>query len=107
MDLVFTLYAYINEPTAKEVEASIPEISSKANNPPIKPPFNLSKFDFIRRIRRIKIVAFKEVILKKTKGAKGFNNIYLLNNYYFKNKIQKLLKLFKKKDSNEPFESGF
>jgi len=35
-----------------ELEAKIPDISIKAKRPPINPPFNLSKFDLIKRIDR-------------------------------------------------------
>ena len=50
-------------------------MSIKANNPPIKPPFNLSKFDFIKRIDKKTTVAFREEIFKKVSGEKGLNNI--------------------------------
>ena len=50
-------------------------MSIKAKSPPIRPPFNLSKFDLIRSIDKKIIVAFKEEILKKVNGEKGFNNI--------------------------------
>ncbi|KGF98726.1 hypothetical protein EU96_0254 [Prochlorococcus marinus str. MIT 9302] len=43
-------------------------MSSKANRAPINPPLNLSKFDFIRRIDKKTIVAFREEIFKKTNG---------------------------------------
>tara|TARA_S200000501_G_scaffold57791_1_gene48045 strand:- start:193 stop:468 length:276 start_codon:yes stop_codon:yes gene_type:complete len=75
--LFVTLYAYISDPRAIEVEANIPKMSIKAKRPPIKPPFNLSKLDFIRSISRKNVVAFKEVILIKARGAKGFNNIQI------------------------------
>ena len=58
-----------------EVEANIPEMSIKAKSPPIKPPFNLSKLDFISRTSRKKVVALREVIFMKARGAKGFKNI--------------------------------
>ena len=58
------------------LEAKIPDMSIKAKRPPISPPFNLSKFDFIKRIDKKTIVAFKEEIFKKINGEKGFNNIY-------------------------------
>ena len=58
------------------LEANIPDISIKAKRPPISPPFNLSKFDFIKRIDKKTMVAFKEVIFKKVSGEKGFNNMY-------------------------------
>ena len=43
----------------------------------MKPPFNLSKFDFMRRIKRKKVVALRDVIFIKASGAKGFKNIFL------------------------------
>ena len=46
------------------LEANIPEMSIKAKRPPISPPFNLSKFDFIRRIDKKTIVAFRDAIFK-------------------------------------------
>tara|TARA_B100000886_G_scaffold49966_1_gene30800 strand:+ start:1002 stop:1199 length:198 start_codon:yes stop_codon:yes gene_type:complete len=58
-------------------EAKIPDMSIKAKRPPIKPPFNLSKFDLIKRIDKKTIVAFSEEIFKKVNGLKGFNNISL------------------------------
>jgi len=79
-----------------ELEAKIPDKSIKAKRPPISPPFNLSKFDFIRRIDKKIIVAFKEEIFNKVNGLKGFNNISLslYISIYSKNKF---LKLHKKK----------
>ena len=59
------------------LEAKIPDNNIKAKRPPISPPFNLSKFDLIKRIDKKTIVAFREEIFKKVNGAKGFNNIYL------------------------------
>ena len=53
----------------------MPEIRIKANRPPIKPPFNLSKLDFIRRINRKNVVALSELILINAKEANGFSNI--------------------------------
>ena len=53
----------------------MPEISVKAKRPPIIPPFNLSKFDFIRRTDKKIMVAFKEEIFKKVNGEKGLSNI--------------------------------
>ena len=50
------------------LEAKIPDMSIKAKRPPIIPPFNLSKFDLIKRINKKTIVAFKEEILKKVNG---------------------------------------
>ena len=50
------------------LEAKIPDMSIKAKIPPIRPPFNLSKFDFISRIDKKTIVAFREVIFKKVNG---------------------------------------
>ena len=84
------------------MEANIPEIRIKAKRPPIKPPFNLSKLDFIRRIKRKNVVALSELILIKDKEANGFSNIKLkVNLYILFNFKKKLLKLFnlKKKDS--------
>ena len=50
------------------LEAKIPDISIKAKRPPIRPPFNLSKFDLIKRIDKKTIVALREEIIKKVKG---------------------------------------
>jgi len=50
------------------LEAKIPDMSINAKRPPISPPFNLSKFDFIRRIDKKTIVAFREDIFKKVSG---------------------------------------
>ena len=50
-------------------------MSSNAKRAPIKLPFSLSKLDLIRRIKRNKIVVFKDVIVKKDKDEKGFNSI--------------------------------
>ena len=68
----------MSDPTAIDVEVNIPEIRIKAKRPPIKPPFNLSKLDFIRRIDRKSVVALRELILIKAKGANGLNNINLI-----------------------------
>ena len=57
------------------LEARIPEMSIKAKRPPISPPFNLSKFDLIKRIDKKIIVAFREEIFRKVNGLKGFNSI--------------------------------
>ncbi len=84
-----------------DVEANIPEISIKANRPPINPPFSLSKLDFMRRISRKNVVALREVILMKARGAKGFNNINFFYIYYSK---KKFLKLLKKKTQKESFK---
>jgi len=59
------------------LEAKIPDMSIKAKRPPIIPPFNLSKFDFIKSIVKKTIVAFREEIFKKVNGEKAFKNIYL------------------------------
>ena len=48
--------------------AKIPDINSKAKRAPISPPFNLSKFDLIKRIDKKRIVAFREEIFKKVSG---------------------------------------
>ena len=58
----------VKDPKSKVLDASIPDISIKAKRPPISPPFNLSKFDFIRRIDKNTIVAFREEIFKKVNG---------------------------------------
>ena len=50
------------------LEAKIPDMSIKAKRPPISPPFNLSKFDFIKSIDKKTIVAFREEIFKKVNG---------------------------------------
>ncbi len=50
------------------LEAKIPDISIKAKRPPIRPPFNLSKFDLIKSIARKTIVALREEIFKKLNG---------------------------------------
>ena len=52
-----------------------PDISIKAKRPPIIPPFNLSKFDFISSIKRKKVVAFRVLIFIKANGDKGFSKI--------------------------------
>ncbi len=59
------------------VEAKIPDMRIKAKRPPIRPPFNLSKFDLIKSIDKNTIVALREEIFKKVNGEKGFNNISL------------------------------
>ena len=73
------------------LEAKIPDISIKAKRPPISPPFNLSKFDLIRRIDKKTMVALREEIFKKVNGYKGFNNIFWQNKIilYSKNKFKK------------------
>jgi len=50
------------------LEAKIPDKSIKAKRPPISPPYNLSKFDLIKRIDKNTIVAFREEIIKKVNG---------------------------------------
>ena len=50
------------------LEAKIPDISIKAKRTPISPPFNLSKFDLIKRIDKRAIVALREDIFKKVNG---------------------------------------
>ena len=50
------------------LEAKIPDMSIKAKRPPINPPFNLSKFDLIKRSDKKTIVAFREEIFKKANG---------------------------------------
>ena len=59
------------------LEAKMPDISIKAKRAPISPPFNLSKFDFIKSIDKKTIVALREEIFKKVNGLKGFSNISL------------------------------
>ena len=59
------------------LEAKIPDMSINAKRPPISPPFNLSKFDLIKRIDKKTTVALREEIFKKVNGLKGFNNISL------------------------------
>ena len=59
------------------LEAKIPDISINAKRPPIRPPFNLSKFDLIKSIDKKTIVALREEIFKKVNGEKGFNNMSL------------------------------
>ena len=59
------------------LEAKIPDMSINAKRPPIRPPFNLSKFDLIKSIDKKTIVALREEIFKKVNGLKGFNNIFL------------------------------
>ena len=43
-------------------------MSIKAKRPPINPPYNLSKFDLIKRIDKKRIVALREEIFKKVNG---------------------------------------
>jgi hypothetical protein len=50
------------------LEANIPDINIKAKSPPISPPLNLSKFDFIKSIDKKITVAFKEEIFKRVNG---------------------------------------
>tara|TARA_Y100000589_G_scaffold174671_1_gene165775 strand:- start:109 stop:366 length:258 start_codon:yes stop_codon:yes gene_type:complete len=69
------LKAYINDPVATVVDTKIPDNRIKANNPPIKPPFNLKRFDFTKRTNNIKIVDFRLEIFKKVIGDKGLINI--------------------------------
>ncbi len=52
-------------------------MSIKAISTPIIPPFNLNKFDLIKRIDQKTIVAFREEIFNKVNVQKGFNNISL------------------------------
>ena len=58
------------------LEAKIPDMSIKEKRPPIRPPFNLSKFDLINNIDKKTIVALREEIFRKVNGLKGFNNIF-------------------------------
>ena len=50
------------------LEAKIPDIRINAKRPPIRPPFNLSKFDLIKSIDKKTIVALSEEIFKKVNG---------------------------------------
>jgi len=50
------------------LEAKIPDMSNKAIIPPISPPFNLSKFDLIKRMDKKTMVALREEIFKKVNG---------------------------------------
>ncbi len=50
------------------LEAKIPDMSTKAKRPPIRPPFNLSKFDLIKSIDKKTIVALREEIFRKLNG---------------------------------------
>ncbi|ABM70367.1 Hypothetical protein A9601_10831 [Prochlorococcus marinus str. AS9601] len=43
-------------------------MSINAKSPPIRPPFNLSKFDFIKSIDKKTIVDLREEIFKKVNG---------------------------------------
>ena len=58
-----------------EEDANMPVNKTSANNPPIKPPFNLKRLDFIRRTNKIKIVALRLEILIKVNGNKGLINM--------------------------------
>ena len=46
-------------PKAKALDVNIPDMSIRAKSPPINPPFNLSKFDLIKRIDKKTIVAYR------------------------------------------------
>ena len=50
------------------LEAKIPDMRIKAKRPPIRPPFNLSKFDVIKSIDKKTIVAFRVEIFRKANG---------------------------------------
>ena len=63
--------AYNTDPAATVDDIKIPDNRIKANNPPIKPPFNLKRFDLSKRTNNIKIVALRLEILKKVIGDKG------------------------------------
>ena len=69
------LKAYINDPAATVVDRKIPVNKIKANKPPIKPPFNLKRFDLSKRTNNIKIVVLRVEIFKKVIGDKGLINI--------------------------------
>ena len=58
------------------LEAKIPDISIMAKRPPIIPPFNLSKFDFIRRIDKKTTVV--NHLVKDTHKHNSFKHV---NNY--------------------------
>ena len=70
------------------LEAKIPDMSIKAKRPPISPPFNLSKFDFIKSIDKKIIVAFREEIFNKVNGLKGLNNMSLTEYDFIDSKIK-------------------
>ena len=72
-------------------------MSIKANRPPIRPPYNLSKLDLIRRINNKNKVALREVIFMKTNGANGFSNICFDYIEHSKKQFLKTLKFAKKK----------
>ena len=55
-------------------------MSINAKSPPIKPPFNLSKLDFIKRTSRKNVVALREVILIKARGAVSYTHLTLPTN---------------------------
>ena len=59
----------------------IPDISIRANNPPIKPPLSLKRLVFIRSINKMKIVDLSEAIFNKVNGEKGLINIFLREIY--------------------------
>ncbi len=67
------------DPTAIEEDTTMPDNKIRANNPPIKPPLSLKRFDFNKRTNKMKIVALRLEIFTKVKGDKG-----LINIVYFK-----------------------
>ncbi len=50
------------------LDAKNPDMSIKAKSPPIRPPFNLSKFDLIKSIDKKTMVALREDIFRKVNG---------------------------------------
>ena len=50
------------------LETKIPDMSIKAKRPPIRPPFNQSKFDLIKSIEKKTIVALRDEIFRKVNG---------------------------------------
>ena len=52
-------------------------MSIKAKRPPIRPPFNLSKFDLIKSIDKKTIVAFREWRFSKKKMDKKDSTTFL------------------------------
>ena len=47
-------------------------MSVRAKRPPIRPPFKRSRFDFRSRSKSKVDVAFKDAILTRVKGQRGF-----------------------------------
>ena len=63
------------DPAATVDDTKIPDNKIKANKPPIRPPFNLKRFDLSKRENSIKIVALRLETFKKVRGDKGLINI--------------------------------